>query len=160
MPDQKRVNGNGVSWGSIKLRIGGDPYFGFTGITFGHKLERILGYGLGAHHGPRVRSKGKYTPEVSKLTGWAESVEAAREALAAQSASGTSYGSVEFDVILQAVEAGKPPITVELLRCTWVEESAAWEENPDPLKEDFGIQPMRIVINGRTLYDPEDGDPN
>lgn len=160
MSDERRTNGNGHSWGSIKLRIAGEPYYGLTGLSFSDKRERILGYGMGAHHGPRVRSKGKYLVDLSKLTGWKASVQKIRAALAALSPSGKSYGSVEFDVIAQFVEAGQDPITIELLECTWAENTESDEENPDPLKEEFAIQPMRIKRNGLVLYDDEDGDPS
>lgn len=160
MADERRVNGNAVSWGSIKMRLAGEPYFGFTAVAFSDKIEVALGYGMGAHHGPRVRSKGKYIVDPCKITGWKASVQAARAAVANNSLSGTSYGTVEFDVIVQFVEAGQDPITVELLRCRWIENSESNEENPDPLKEDFVVQPMRILRNGLALYEREDGEPS
>jgi hypothetical protein len=158
--DERRENGNAISWGSIKLRIAGNPYYGFKNLKLSEKLERVLGYGMGAHHGPRVRSKGKYTPNLCGLTGFKRSVQQAREDLAAQSPSGQSYGNVEFDVIAQFVEVGGDPIVIELLRCTWTENSEDNDESPDPLTEDFQFQPMRIKRNGFVLYDDEDGDPN
>lgn len=157
--DERRENGNAISWGSIKLRIGGNPYYGFKNLKLSEKLERVLGYGMGAHHGPRVRSKGKYTPNLCGLTGFKKSVQKAREDLAALSPSGQSYGSVEFDVVGQFVESGTS-ITIEMLGCTWAENSEDNDESPDPLTEDFQFQPMKIKRNGLVLYDDTDGDPN
>lgn len=160
MSDGKRVNGKTASWGSLRLRINGEYYFGFTALAFSDKLEQVLGFGMGPHHGPRVRSTGKYTPDLCKLTGWIASVQEVRAALADLSDSGNSYAGIEFDVVGQYIVAGKDPITVEILDCTWAENNANHEENPDPLKEEIAFQPMKIKRNGKVLWDDSDGDPN
>jgi hypothetical protein len=160
MSDGVRVNGRQASWGSIKVRFNDDLYWGFTKLGFSDKLEVVLGFGMGAHHGPRLKSQGKYTPDLAKMTGWVASVQKLREALAEGSDSGNSYGSVEFDVIAQIIVKGQDPITIELLGCNWCENSGEFEESPDPLKEDFTFQPMKIKRNGVVLYDDSEGDPS
>lgn len=152
MADELRVNGNALSWGSLTLKINGERYYGFTAINFSDKRERTKGYGMGQHHAPTRRSRGKYTAELVKLTGWKSSVQAARKALADLSANGTDYGDVEFVMLLQGVEPDDTPIDTEFERCVWAANSAAYEENPDPLKEDFEIDCMLIRRNGLVLF--------
>ena len=96
MSDPIRVNENQHSWGSIILKLDYEPFTGFTAIAFADKRERVKAYGMGRHHAPRGRSRGKYTIEPVKLTGWKGSVAIFREQLAARSVDGSSYGDVEF----------------------------------------------------------------
>lgn len=159
MSDAIRVNGNLFSWGSIILKIDQEPFYGFTGITYADKRERVKGYGMGRHHAPRGRSRGKYTIELAKLTGWKSSIQAVRVQLAARSANGQSYGDVEFQIIVQYVESDEAPMTVALERCVWAGNSSSDEENPDPLKEEVEIDPMLIRRNGLVLFDSSQGSP-
>lgn len=159
MSDTRRVNGFAISWGSIKCRVAGEPYYGFTNISFGDKIERVWGYGLGAHHGPRDQSKGKYSAEPIKMTGWKASVQSLREAIAAESESGLNYGSPTFTVIAQYIEPGNAPITVVMYDCRWAENASSDEENPDPLKDEVTFTCRKITRNGLCLWDDSDGDP-
>jgi hypothetical protein len=158
MSDQIRVNGNQVSWGSITCKVGGDLFTGFTGITFSDKRERVLAYGMGQHHAPRGRSRGKYTPEPVKITGWRSSIAALRAQLALLSLNQLSYGDVEFDVTCQYFElADGPPLIVIAEHCVWTSNNAPDEESPDPLKEEIECLPMFIRRNGMTLFDSTSG---
>ncbi len=159
MADNARVNGNQFSWASVILKINGERFYGFTSVAWDEKRERILAYGMGRHHAPRGKSAGKYTPGPLKLTGWKGSMQAAKDALAARASDGISYGNVEFEVVVQIVEPGETPITVQARRCTWAANTSSHEENPDPLKDDAEIQPMFYRVNGKTLYDSSQGQP-
>ena len=53
MADAIRVNDTQLSWGSIRCIIDGEPYFGFTAISYADKRERVKAYGMGRHHAPR-----------------------------------------------------------------------------------------------------------
>ncbi len=157
MADAQKINGNQYSWSSIELRIDDEPFYGFTSISYSQKRERVKAYGTGAHHAPRGRSAGKYSAE-AKLTGWKSSIQALREALAAKASDGVSYGNVEFQVVVQYVEDGsEDPITVEIVDCVIASEDSSEEENPDPLKEDLGLDVMYLKKNGLTLFDNSDG---
>jgi hypothetical protein len=158
--DQIRSTKNAFSWGSIKLKVAGDPYYGFTSISFGDKIERAFGYGLGAHHGPRTQSKGKYSTEPVKLKGYPESVQILRATLAELSETGNSYGGVEFSATAMRVERDKEPILVELLGCLWAENASSDEENPDPTMEEITFTCMKVKRNGLVLWDDSDGDPS
>lgn len=158
MSDPRHVPGNELSWGSIKFYLRDVPYTGITSLSGGDKRERQYGFGLGVHHGPSRRSRGKYTPEPLKCTGFKRAIQIMREALAAESETGTSYGDVVFDVVEQYTENGDS-ITVEYIDCVWTENAHSHEENPDPLKEDFAAMPMRVKRNGLVLYDDSEGDP-
>lgn len=159
MSDAVRINGNQHSWGSIILKIDGDRYYGFTAISYNDKRTRSKGYGLGRHHAPRGRTRGKYELDPVKLTGWKSSIQELRRALATRSANGLSYGDVEFQVTVQYIENGEQPITVEIERCVITGNSASDEENPDPLKEELEIDCMLIRRNGLTLFDSSQGSP-
>lgn len=158
MSDPRHIPGNALSWSSIKAYVDDQPYSGFTSISGGDKRERQYGFGMGAHHGPSRVSRGKYTPEPLKVTGFKSSVQILRQALADKSDTGTSYGDVVFDFVEQYLEA-ENSITVEYLECRWIENAHSHEENPDPLKEDFVLMPMRVKRNGLVLYDDSEGDP-
>ena len=158
MADEIRVNGNLYSWGSLRIKIAGEEYRGFTSINIADKRERVHGYGTGKHHAPRGKSRGKYSVEPIKITGHVDSVQAVRQALA--DASGTnSYGDTEAEIFLEFGEPGRTPITITAEGCTWAENTGTYEENPDPKMEDFSMLPMRIRRNGLTLFDESEGSP-
>lgn len=153
MADPIRVNGNLYSWGSIVFKVDGERFTGFTSINYADKRERVHGYGMGRHHAPIGSSSGKYSPENVKVTGYKHAVQALRKALAAKAGDNKSYGNIRFPGVVQYIEPDEEEITVELDRLVWVANSAADEENPDPLKEDFELQPMLIRRNGLQLFD-------
>lgn len=159
MSDALRVNGNQYSWGSIVLKLDNDRFSGFTGITYADKRERVKAYGMGRHHAPRGRSRGKYTVEPVKLTGWRGSVQIFRKQLALRAIDQKSYGDIEFQIVIQYIESGEQPLTVEIDRCVLTGNNATDEENPDPLKEEIEIDPMLIRRNGLVLFDASQGAP-
>ena len=152
MADPIIVNNNQISWGSIIFKLRGERYNGFTAISYADKRERVKAYGMGRAHAPRGRSRGKYTVEPVKVTGWKASVQIFREALALSSADGLSYGDVEFEGLVQYIEPTEVEINVELNRLVWASNTSSDEENPDPLKEDVEFDAMFIRRNGMTLF--------
>ena len=158
MADSLRVNGNMLSWGSLKFKVGGDLYSGFTAISYGDKRERVKGYGMGRHHSALGMSAGKYSVEPIKVTGRKASVRALIKALAAQSSNGASYGDVRFEGVLQGVEEGsEDPINDTFEGCVVTAVTASHEESADPLSEDLEIECMRIRRDGLTLWDSREG---
>lgn len=153
MSDTIRVNGNALSWGSIVCKVDGEPIYGFTSISFADKRERVKGYGMGRHHAPQRRSRGKYSPENIKLAGWRAAMAELRERLAARSPDGLSYGDVEFQIVTTYFESDETPLVVVAERCVYVGSSATDEEGPDLLKEEAEIDPMFIRRNGLVLFD-------
>lgn len=147
------VNGNQISWGSIVLKLDEQRFTGFTAIAFSDKRERVKAYGMGRNHAPRGRSLGKYTIEPVKLTGWKESVQLFREALAAKTDGLKSYGDVEFACMVQYIEPSESEIDIEIERCVWMTNTSSDEENPDPLKEEVEFDAMLIRRNGLVLFD-------
>lgn len=155
MSDEYRVNGNMLSWASIKVKVASEVFHGFTSISYGDKRERAFGYGMGRHHAPRGRGAGKYSTEAVKLGGPTRTMQALRETLAAQAADGVSYGNTEFEINVQYTEPGSSdqPMNVVLERCVLVGNTTSNEESPDPLKEEVEISTMAIRRNGLTLFD-------
>lgn len=159
MADPIRVNGNVHSWGSIIIKLDDERYHGFNKINYGDARERTKAYGTGKHHAPLGRTSGKYAPEPVVLGGRKGAVQVLRDALAAKSASGTSYGSVEFEIVVQFIEGEDTPITVELSRCVVTKDSSSHEENADPLNDELELDTMLIRRNGKTLFDESEGAP-
>lgn len=154
------VNGNSPSWGYLELKIGSERFYGWTGITFGHKLTEVLGYSSGRHHAPTHRSAGKYEVEVLKITNYVKSTRALRAYLASLSESGTSYGSVEWEATLTTVLPGEDdPSEVGFHRVRYLTEASNFEEGPELLKEDIECQPMWIDKDGLVLFDDSQGRP-
>lgn len=158
MSDLKRVNGNIVSWGSAVAKVDGERYYGFVEVSYADKRERQYVHGMGKAHAPRGRTRGKYTPEPSKIKGPVASIEALCSALAAKSSTGTSYGDVEFPFVFQWVES-EGTFTVELERCVITGRSGAFAEGPDGMFEEIEVMPMLVRRNGNVLFDESDGTP-
>jgi hypothetical protein len=157
--DPIRINGNQLGWGSILAKVGGNVITGFTSIKYSDSRERVKAYGMGRHHAPRGRSPGKYQVDPVTLKGWKGSVQALREALASAAPDGISYGNVEFELVVQYVEADDKPITVHLERCVITKNTADEEESADPLSEEIEIDCMKIRRNEMTLFDSTGGAP-
>lgn len=157
MADQKRINGNLISWGSIKVKVDGETFYGFTSLSYEEKRERGFGWGMGRHHAPRGRSAGKYTPGPVKLGGPKSTMFALRKQLATKATDGVSYGNVEFEIVAQYIESNEDPITVEINQCVVVGKTVSEEESIDPMKEEIEISCMRIRENGLTLWDNTEG---
>lgn len=153
MSDSLLINGHQHSWASVKIKIDGEEFTGLTSIKYADALESVLAYGMGRGHRPRGRSVGKYTIEPLVVTLWKSSAQALRAQLAKSSANGKSYGTVIFQVVLQFIEQGDTPITIEFQDCKWGKNSATDEEGTDPLKEEVEWQPTGILRNGLALYD-------
>lgn len=153
MSDALLVNGNAYSWGSLIAKLDDERYHGFDSISFGDKRERAKGYGMGRHHAPRSRSRGKYTVEPVKLRGPVSTVAALREALARRAPDQRSYGSVEFQIVLQYFELDEAPLTVEIDGCVWVASTVSHEESIEVLKEEIECDAMLIRRNELTLFE-------
>jgi|SRR6185369_3887925 len=159
MADQIRVNGNIVSWGSITLRVDDEIFTGFTSLSYSDKRERTAVYGMGKHHAPRGRTRGRYSVEATKLKGPKSTMHALRTKLASLSQDGNSYGEYEFHLSASYIEDFEPEMYVDIERCVYVGTSSSEEESPDPLQEEIEISAMAIRRNGMTLFDGSGGAP-
>lgn len=153
MADEIRINGAQVSWGSIKVKVAGETFSGFTSLAYGDKLEVVVAYGMGKAQAPRGRSRGKYIVDPTKLGGPPSTMHALRVKLASLSTDGESYGLVEFLIVAQYLEAGEPPMTAELEGCRYVANVENREEGSEVLKDEVEISTMSIRRNGLTLYE-------
>ncbi len=153
--DAKYINGNALSWGSFVFKVDGEELHGFDSVNYGEKRTRTFGYGSGASHAPSRRSRGKYEIDPVKVRGFKNSVQALRAAIARASGS-SSYGGTEFEFLIQGVELDEAPLTIEFHRCVWIASTGTIEETAEIIKEEFEIQPMRILRNGLHLYDADE----
>lgn len=158
MADEIRVNGSLYSWGSIILKVNGERFYGISSVNYGDKLERAKSYGMGRHHAPRGRSSGKYQTDPVTVKMEKKTAQELRATLAKLSPSGTSYGSVEFEIVVQFIE-GTDVQTDVLERCTWSGDSSKNEESPDPLYDEAEFDCMLIRRNGLVLFDDSQGSP-
>lgn len=158
MADELRVNGNLYGWGSIVAKVDGERFYGIASINYGDKLERAKSYGMGRHHAPRGRTPGKYSTEPVAVKMEKKTAQEMRATLAKKSASGTSYGAVEFEIVVQFIE-GTDVQTDVLERCTWAGDASKNEESPDPLYDEVELDCMLIRRNGLVLFDDSQGSP-
>lgn len=155
------INGTEFSWGSISIEIAGQEFTAFTSVDYGDKLTVSKTYGSGSAYRPRGRTRGKYETDACKLTGYLAEMQALRAALAAQSASGTSYGAVEFNVVIQYIEPAleSDPASVDkahtvvLEKCKWVVDTSSHSESPDGLTSSCELDVMGIRRDNLTLYE-------
>lgn len=149
--DAVRINDNLYSWGSIEAYVLGEPYRGITAISFSQNRERSKGYGTGNHRGARGRTKGRYEAEAS-FTMAADSYDKLCAALASMSPDGQSYGDAPpFLIVVQYVEAGLSPVTIEIQDCVITGESTSESEGTDQSVVEVTVDVMRITRNGRSL---------
>jgi hypothetical protein len=157
MPDAIRINGNLYSYGSVRVKIDGEPFTGLTTIDYGDKLVMAKGYGLGVAQGARGRTRGRYETDEVKLTAYRDSAQALIASLSLRSSNGLSYGAVTFQMILQYIELGNVPINVVIDRCRISGVTDSNSEGSEALMTDFSIDCMAILRNGKTLFDSSRG---
>ncbi|MCP3886459.1 MAG: hypothetical protein GY700_13515 [Propionibacteriaceae bacterium] len=152
MADRVRINGIAHSWGSVKLKIAGQRYLGVTSINYGDKLETAFGYGMGAAHAARSQSRGKYVTDEIVMKVEAATAQLIRNVLASKG-NGTGYGQAQVPIVLQYLEPGDNPITVEFERCRVVGDTTSDEEGSDVLTTELKWTTFGIKRNGKTLYE-------
>lgn len=160
--DERRVNGNVVSWSSVVFKIGDSRIYGFKAINYKDKRERTPVHGSARHHAPRGMTAGKYSCDPTTATVEKETAKAIRNALAAQASDQKSFGNVEFEIVVQYSEKRGDTdmvITDELHRCTYGETGAKAEEGPDAIYEELSFNTVSITWNGKTLFDQTEGTP-
>ena len=153
MSDPLCVNGNSLSWGSLTFKINGIVIYGFSDISYGEKRERVKGWSMGRHQAPTRRSRGKYTAENIKVTGYTSSFEYMRKLLADLATGGKSYGDVEFEGLLQYFEEDDTEMNVEFRRLAWGGNDHSHAEGAELMKSTCEFDCMYQVINGRVLFD-------
>lgn len=158
MADEVRVNGNAMGWASVEFKVGGERFYGVKSISYSDSRTRSKVWGMGRHQAPRGQTSGKYDVDPVQVTIEKESAKALRAALAAKSADSKSFGSVEFEIVVQYTE-GARNVTDELHRCTWSKSTSKSEEGPDALYEDVEFNCLQIEWDGKTLFDGSEGAP-
>lgn len=156
MSDPICVNGNSLSWGSLTFKVNGIVVYGFTDISFNDKRERVKGYSMGRHQAPVRRSRGKYTSENLKVTGYTSSVLYLRQLLAAQASGGKSYGDVFFEGNLNYFEPDDTEMNYEFRKLVWAANDSSHAEGPELLKQTVEFDCMWQVCNGLVLFDQSD----
>jgi hypothetical protein len=155
--DELRVNGNLIGWGSHLMKVDGERVIGVLSVAWDQARERVYGYGMNRAHAPIGATSGKYTPGVLKMGMYKHTATALRARFASLADDGVSYGNPRVPIFLQYVE-GDHTTTVEFEDCAITKDGGSDEENPDPTKEEWELQVMRIKVDGLTLYDSTEGD--
>lgn len=153
MSDNQRINGSMYGWSDVYFKVDGERYFGIKSIAYGDSRERGKAYGMGRHYAPRGRTAGKYQVDPVTVSMEKDSARIFRAALAANASDGKSFGSVQFQIVVQYVDDDGNAITDEIQDCVWAKTAGSAEEGPDALYEELEFDAMRIVWNGTSLYD-------
>ena len=152
--DQIRINGALLGWGSIVTEIDDQPYEGYTDLNFADKLTVEKIFGQNKAQKPLGRTKGKYDVDDVKVTMLQGSARKLRQALAAKSDTGKSYGSVVFEISVVGIEKDTDQrIDVQLSGCRIVGVGNSWSEGEGALKEEMTLSVMSISRDGLTLYE-------
>jgi len=154
MADTVRVNGFITSWSDISFKLNGERYYGITEINYSDTRKRTKVYGMGRTGTPRGRTRGKY--EVGEVTVKMDfpAFVALRDAIAAESSDGNSYGDVEFEGVVQyTYGADDETHTDKLFRLTFDGVTNGASEGPDALMIDVTFDCMGISRDGKTLFD-------
>lgn len=153
-----RINGNMYSFASVTLRVAGTLVSAFKSINYADSRERGMGYGAGRSYGPIGQTSGKYVPEPVTAEIEKHALQDLRRALADQ-AGGSSFGSVEFQIVVQYEEpdgaGGTRLITDTIERCTWKKNAAKNTESVDANYDEVEFNCMFIKWNGLTLFEAE-----
>jgi hypothetical protein len=157
--DNFRVNGKQISWPDVICKVAGKEFVGLSGVSYGQKRERVKAYGMGRHYAPRGRTRGKYSADNPKLTFYKGSGQKFLDLLASLAPDGVSYGNVEFPMVIQYVADDESPIQIEFLDCCVAAETATDDESPDPSKDEIELDVMKILRNGKSLFDSTHGAP-
>ena len=149
------VNGNAYSFSSAILKINGVRYFGWSSITYGHKLEVGKGWGNNRLNGPRSRTGGKYTPDNVKMAWEKASAAQLRKDISALALDGISYGTVVIpSMTLQLLEPGTGAHIVTFLKPRLLVETGGIDGGTvDPAKEELEFDVMGLLIDGKSLAD-------
>lgn len=150
--DTVRINGFACSWGGTEFKFAGERFHKFTAIDYNHKRTRTLIYGNDAAQAPIGRAKGKYEPAVLKVTGPKFAIEELRTWFADQ-VDGVNYGNAVIPIVTLQFLQNDQVMTVEFFNVTWDSESSSHSESGDGMSEDVELQPEKIRVNGKTLYD-------
>lgn len=153
MADLVRVNGNDLSWGSIIVKVGDVPFYGFTEVSYGDKRTREYGYGLGRHHAPRSKSAGKYEPDMLVIKGHKRSVSALLDALQAlaEQQGFSSFADAQFQTVVQYIENDAEHTDI-IDGCTVESVKDAHTEGPGLLMQDIEARPMTVERDGKVMF--------
>lgn len=157
--DPVRINNVMHGWGSIVAKFADERFYGFTSISYNDKLEGTPFSGQALHQAPIGRPPGKYSCDPCTVKFRKGSAAIFRQLLAQQAPDGRSFGTVEFDLIVQYLAAGDVPITDQVRRMRWTGNTASSEEGGDALMDEVTFQPLFIIWNGYTLFDSSQGMP-
>lgn len=152
MSDRVRINGIAHSWGSVKLRISGERFFGVTSISYGDKITTSFGYGMGAAHRPRSQSRGKYEPSEISMKVETATAQLIRNMMANRG-NGVSYGIAQVPIVLQYLEPSDLPVTIKFDKCRLVEDTSSDEEGSDVMTVELKWTTFGVTRNGKTLYE-------
>jgi hypothetical protein len=147
-----RINGNLYSYASVKLKVGRKVITAFKSISYSDNRERKDGYGASEAHGPIAQTQGVYKTDPVEVEIEKGQLQELRDELA-QEAGSSSFGSVEFEIVVQYEDTGRPLITDTLLRCTWSANASKIDDGGDPAYDATKFKTMFIKWNGKTLYE-------
>lgn len=134
------INGAGLSYPSIELKINGLIFRGFKSINYDYSRERTKVYGNSPDPLFKTTGKADYTCDAEiYLAEW--------NAFLAQL--GAGFGDVFFPILVSYTQPGFDPVQDSILGCTIDKMTASQSEGPDPLVRKVEFNPLKILYNGK-----------
>lgn len=153
-----RVNGRRFDKSSVRLKIAGVKFEGWTDFKYGDKRERAKVMGVTRDGRPLGVTEGKYEADESALTMFLASADQLRKLVAARSVSIGSFGQPTFPITCQYVGPTGAIVTDQLFDC-WIagQSTSIGAESADPIKVEIPIGVSYIVWGGLSLSDTPTG---
>lgn len=133
------INGGGLSYPSIELKINGLIFRGFKSINYDYSRERAKVYGNSPDPLFKTTGKADYTCDAEiYLAEW--------NAFLAQL--GAGFGDAFFPILVSYTQPGFDPTQDSILGCTIDKMTASQSEGTDPLVRKVEFNPLKILYNG------------
>jgi hypothetical protein len=151
--DQRFYHGTVLGWNSCTFLIGSARIFGLTAISLAQSRDRQNMTGMDPSGKPLGQSRGALKTEPTKIRVYAETAKQIRNALAAASPTGTSYGEsqVTCDFFGAELSSGQAA-SATLNLCTYIGETSGWDDTQQALVEEITLLSEFIERDGKVLY--------
>jgi hypothetical protein len=153
MSDRVYINGKLFSFHSSILKIGDEPFSGWTSMSYSQKRTRGKGFGASRSGRPRGRTAGKMETDPLKIKFYSDSAQDVRQYLQDLSPDLISYGETVLPISLQLYEPSLGEIFRLFKDAVLMTEPGSVEEGTDPTFEELEFDIMWIETNGGTLFD-------
>lgn len=132
-----------ASWVDLRIKLDGVELVGFTGVSFGDKIEDEMVYGAGRH--PIGRTRGRYVTEDGSLTVYEDTFVELVKRL------GDGWGDKRFEIVEQITLPDGSISTTVVESCRFKGGPGGAESGTSAITRELPFSFMRIKRNGRYL---------